>query len=265
MTVQLLPQHQRTIARLVDLFGQDPRFPAMIVGGSVARGRARDDSDVDVMFIATEEEFSRRKETGEYHYCPKDLCDYPGGYVDGKIISMSFLQDVADHGSEPARAAFVGAFPAYSHVTALDELLARLPVYPDAERSARMEAFYSHAAALQWFMGEAEKRSDTYLLAHAASDLVLFGGRLLLAYNRILYPYHKWFMTELRQAPDMPAGFFDAAETLLLRPSLASARHFLGCINAFRDWGVPSHRVFSLFVEQAEWNWLNNKPSVADW
>jgi hypothetical protein len=49
----ILPHHQRVIDRLIDLFQDDPRFPAMIVGGSVAKGRAQPDSDVDVMLIAT--------------------------------------------------------------------------------------------------------------------------------------------------------------------------------------------------------------------
>lgn len=36
----IAPQHQRVIDRLVELFKDDPRFSAMIVGGSVAKGRA---------------------------------------------------------------------------------------------------------------------------------------------------------------------------------------------------------------------------------
>jgi Nucleotidyltransferase domain len=64
----ILPHHQRVIDRLIDLFQNDPRFPAMIVGGSVAKGRARPDSDVDVMLIATDDEYARRVPTHDFWY-----------------------------------------------------------------------------------------------------------------------------------------------------------------------------------------------------
>ena len=58
------------------------RFDALIIGGSVAKGFARP--------------------------------DYDGGYVDGKIINQAYLEELADKGNEPSRAAFHGAFVAYS-------------------------------------------------------------------------------------------------------------------------------------------------------
>jgi hypothetical protein len=48
-------------------------------------------------------------------------------------------------------------------------------------------------------MGEALKRNAAYLTAHVVAGLVLFGSRLILARNRILYPYHKWLMNEFKR------------------------------------------------------------------
>src|SRR5215471_5140805 len=133
--------HQRVVRRLADHFQADPRFLAMIVGGSVAKGWASDDSDVDVMLIATDQEFAHRLSTGELGYVTEEMSDYPGGYVDGKIIDVAFLRDVADHGSEPARAAFMDVVVAYSHIPDLEALLAPITVYPEHERTAKMRAF----------------------------------------------------------------------------------------------------------------------------
>src|SRR5579885_165604 len=149
--------HEQTIQRLVDLFQDDPNFLAMIVGGSLAKGWGSEYSDVDIMLVATDEEFARRLSTGEMTYINEEIADYPGGYVDGKIIDMAFLQDVADHGSEPARAAFLNAIVAYSRIPELDALLARLPVYPEQERAAKIRAFAGHMTLLYWYVGEAEK------------------------------------------------------------------------------------------------------------
>jgi hypothetical protein len=37
--------------------------------------------------------------------------------------------------------------------------------------------------------------------------MVLDSARLLLAYNRMLYPYHKWLMRAVQNAPEKPADF----------------------------------------------------------
>jgi predicted nucleotidyltransferase len=261
----MFSHHQRVIQRLVECFQPDPRFPAMIIGGSVAKGRARENSDVDIVLVAADEEYARRQLAQDYHYFNRDLCDYPDGYVDGKIVDFQFLLDVADHGSEPARAAFVGAFLGYSRISGLDEHLNRIPIYPECERQEKMTAFYSQVLILNWYIPEAEKRQDPYLLAHAAADLVLFGGRLILAYNRILYPYHKWFMYEVDRAPDKPADFVELAENLLKTPGKDSAQRFCDCIGGFHDWGVTMSQAVVRFMHDSEWNWRAGRPPLQDW
>ncbi len=59
--MKIYPQHQRAIDRLSAAYSDDPRFLALIIGGSVAKGFARPDSDVDFMIVATDEVFERRK------------------------------------------------------------------------------------------------------------------------------------------------------------------------------------------------------------
>ena len=48
----IIQQHKRVIQRLVEQFKDDPRFPALIISGSVAKGRARKDSDIDIVLVA---------------------------------------------------------------------------------------------------------------------------------------------------------------------------------------------------------------------
>jgi hypothetical protein len=129
--------HRRAVGRLVERFGNDPKFPALIIGGSIARGWERDDSDVDFVLLATDDEYARRKATNAFAYYATDLCDYPGGYVDGKIVDWQFLQDVAERGNEPSRAAYVGVTIAYSRVPGLDDLLERITTYPAHERAEK--------------------------------------------------------------------------------------------------------------------------------
>jgi hypothetical protein len=201
----------------------------------------------------------------QFHYFNPDLCDYPGGYVDGKIVDLAFLVDVAEHGSEPARAAFVGAWIAYSRLPDLDELLRRIPVYPEHERQEKIRSFYAQLEALHWYVGEAEKRRDPYLMAHVVADLVLFGGRLILAHNRVLYPYHKWFVTVLSAAPAKPDNLIALAERLLAEPNKAHAEAFYDAVASFTDWDKPPEGWPVRFMHDSEWTWRNGRSPIADW
>ena len=259
------PQHQHTIDRLVELLHADPRYRALIIGGSIAKGWERPDSDVDIVLICTDEEFARREAAVDYHYFTFDLCDYDGGYVDGKVVNLEWLEDLAERGNEPSRSAFEGAWPAFSHIPDLEALLERIAAYPEAERLHRMQSFYAQVQAMQWYIGEAAKRQDRYLLTRSTSELVLFGARLILAYNHILYPYHKWLMVTLAQAPDKPADFITRIEALLADPGPESANALVACLNDFREWELPPNGWGNQFMHDVEWGWRRDCVALADW
>jgi hypothetical protein len=256
--------HQRTVNRLIGHFQDDPAFLALIIGGSIARGWEKDDSDVDIILVASDEEYSRRLSDRSLNYFSMDFCDYPGGYVDGKIIDLAFLQEVAKHGSEPARAAFKSAILAYSHLLELENILRKIPIYPEAQRIARIQSFYAQVQAMLWYVGEAEKRHDNYLLRKMSADLVLFGGRLILAHNRILFPFHKWFMKELECAPEKPPNMLTLAEELLVNPSKQTAESFARCVLDFYAWNIPPEGWPTRFMEDTEWSWRRGCAPVAD-
>ena len=76
--------HLKTIERLSNLFKDDPRYPALLVGGSLAKGRALENSDVDLLLLASDEEYSRCVAEQDFWYFNQEICEYPGGYVGGK-------------------------------------------------------------------------------------------------------------------------------------------------------------------------------------
>ena len=256
--------HKRAIDKLINELKDDSRYLALIISGSVARGRERENSDIDIMLVATEEEFARRQALRDFTYARVDICDYPEGYVEGHVVSLQFLKDVNEKGSEPARSFFSGAFTAFSHIPGLEKLVSDIPRYKEGERSENIKSFYAQVEVYLWFMGEAEKRNDLYLKIRAASELVLFGGRLILAYNRILFPHHKWFMYELANAPEKPEEFFRLSERLLQVPNSENALAFCNCISEFTDWETDPAGCIVRFTEDSEWNWLAGKAPVHD-
>lgn len=263
--MQIRDHHQRAIDRLADAYRDDPRFRGLIIGGSVAKGCAREDSDVDFLIIATDEAFERHRAAPDLFINRRDLCDYDGGFVDGKIINLAFLSDLAEKGNEPSRAAFEGAFVAYSHVHDLDGLLQRIPVYPEAGHDERIRAFYSMAFIQHWFIHEAERHGNRYTLTRAASQLALYAGRLILAQNRMLFPYHKWLPRALESAPDKPNNLMACFNDLLNEPSGDHATALFEEVRAFQDWGVSDLEAYTWFMTDVEWSWMSGRTPIEDW
>ena len=263
--MKIQDHHQRAIDRLVDTYRDDARFRALIIGGSVAKGCARVDSDVDFLIVATDEVFARHRDTRDLFINRTDLCDYAGGYVDGKIIDFAFLAKLADKGNEASRAAFEGAFAAYSHVPALDALLQRIPVYPEAGHDDRIKAFYSMAFMQHWLIHEAERHGNRYTVMRAASQLALFTGRLILAHNRRLFPYHKWLPKALESAPAKPERLMECFNDLLDQPSGEHAAALFEQVRTFQDWGVSDLEAYTWFMTDVEWSWMSGTTSIEDW
>jgi len=263
--MEIRAHHQRAIERLADAYRDDRRFLGLIIGGSIAKGFAREDSDVDFLIVATDDAFEQQRSARDLLINRSDLCDYDGGYVDGKIINLKFLEDVAAKGNEPSRAAFEGAFLAYSHVADLETELERIPVYPEAGHEKRIRTFYTMAFMQHWLMLEANRHGNRYTQLRAASQLALFTGRLILAHNRRLFPYHKWLSKTLQSVPERPDQLMARFDDLLTEPCGKHATALFEQVKAFRDWGVSDIEAYTWFMTEVEWSWMSGTTPIEDW
>ncbi|HEY3782263.1 MAG TPA: hypothetical protein VGL56_14360 [Fimbriimonadaceae bacterium] len=255
--------HRRAVDRWVEHAQQIPDFLAVIVAGSLTKGYGLETSDVDGFIIVSEEEFARRKQTGELFFFNTDLCDYEGGYIDAKCVAPSFLEAVKERGSEPARSAFIGAEVPWSRISGLPELCLEILKYPEAGREYRMSRFVSQIKFAEFFAREAEKRGNPYLMNLAASKIVLFCGRLLLTHNRILYPYHKWLLRALADCPLKPEGIMELLDAFSRAPSAASASALAEVVLNYHPW--PQAEFWpNQVIRDSEWNWLDHEAPIED-
>jgi hypothetical protein len=260
----LPPHHRQSIANVTRHFTADPEVLALLLGGSLAHGFASPTSDVDVMIIVSDETYAERLRAGQVHFFSRDLCPYPEGYVDGKYLSRSFLARVEQQGSEPARFAFQDAQILFSRLTGLEQALRTIARYPGEAKAQRISRFYAQLEAWYWYAGEALKSGNRYLLNLSASKLVLFGGRLLLAHNERLYPYHKWFLRVLEEAPDKPAGLREHIDAVLDAPCRETLDQFYVTIKNFRVWDGSTANWPTQFMLDSEWNWQDGPPPIDD-
>jgi len=256
--------HTQSIQNVTAHFRHDPEVLALLLGGSIAHGFESSISDVDIMILVSEETYQRRFQKGDIHFYNKELCTYEGGYVDGKYLSLEFLKQVATKGSEPARFAFAGSQVLFSKVDGVAEQVHNAERYPAAEKDERIKRFYAQFEAWRWYCGEALGKRNQYLLGTSVSKLILFGGRLILAHNEILYPYHKWFLKVLEQAKDKPADLLECIQTLNGSPTAENIEAFYEKVKSFQPWTVNPFSWPAQFMLDSELNWMDGKTPVDD-
>jgi predicted nucleotidyltransferase len=260
----MFPHHRESIERVRAHFEAIPTVQALLLGGSLAHGFERSTSDVDIMIIVGEEEYQERLKTEQMAFYNSELCTYPEGYVDGKFLSMSFLRKVAQQGSEPARFAFAGSQVLFARMEGLPDLLQQITRYPQEQKVYRINRFFAQFEAWNWYAHEAIRLNNRYLLGLSAQKMALFGGRMVLAHNEMLYPYHKWFLRVLESAPDQPANLVAHLRELCEQPSEQSVVAFYDCVRNFRQWETAATGWPNQFVLDSELNWVHGMTPVDD-
>jgi predicted nucleotidyltransferase len=259
----LKTHHREAIKKFSNHINQNNNYLALIIGGSIAKGYERDNSDIDVMLIVSEEDFQRYLRRNRLIYYTDQFCNYPGGYIDGKIISEGYLRLVAEKGSEVARSAFIGSWIEFSKIPELESLLKTIPVYPKHEKQDKIEKFYAQFEYNKWAIEDALKLNNKYLLNRCVADLILFGGRLILAYNEILYPYHRWFLRTLEGAPEKPNDLIKNLNDLLESHTSVNVQKFYDSIKTFREWKSKQMWPFT-FMRDTELAWIEGKTYIGD-
>ncbi|MFH1214126.1 MAG: nucleotidyltransferase domain-containing protein [Candidatus Neomarinimicrobiota bacterium] len=256
--------HRQSINNIVDYFRDDNSVEALLLGGSIAHGFEKESSDIDIMILVTDLYHNELSRQNKLTFLNTELCTYPGGYVDGKFIPLNFLREVAEKGSEPARFAFQGARILFSRNKSYDDIVKSIVQYPQNGKAERLRRFSAQLEAWYWYVNESVKHNNQYLLWLSISKLILFGGRLILTHNELLYPFHKWFLKVLESAADKPPDMMESIGRLYKDASTDNARQFYEMIRDFRDWGLAKGEWTTYFVQDCEWNWRDGKPPVDD-
>lgn len=256
--------HIETIEKAIEKLKSNEKILAVILGGSVAHGFASKNSDIDLMLVMSESNYQQALKNGALHYTDDESADYPDGYVEGKYISESFIRTVIEKGSEPARFAFKDAIILYSSLENLDCLIAAAATYPKEGKVDKMVKFYAQFEGWNWMYYEGVKRKDLYVINQSVTNICLFAGRLLLAYNELLYPYHKWFLKVLSGAGEKPVDIVEKIKLSLQTKSESNIKDLYNTIKNFYDWPQSPYGWPVQYVKDSEMNWVDGPAPIAD-
>lgn len=256
--------HEETIKNASEKLKKRDDVLGLLVAGSVAHGFESVTSDVDIMILISDEDYNARLKSGEMTYYETESAAYKGGYVDGKYICTGFMKKVAEYGSEPARFAFAGSKVVFSKIEGIEGLIDSIVRYPVERKQENIKRFRGQLEAWKWYFYEALSHSNEYLLNLAISNLVLFGGRMLLAHNETLYPYHKWFLKVLERSQNKPANIMELIENIYASKDGTSVEAFYKSVTDFVPFETDGFSWPNQFAKDTELTWMDGWTPVAD-
>jgi predicted nucleotidyltransferase len=246
--------HRETLDRAIAHYAADPSTRAIILGGSVAKGLERPDSDIDLLVIVTAEEYARRQAEAWFVEIRYDLSTYEGGYIDAKFHDEAFLSDAAERGSEPTRNAFVNAKLVWGGWPGLADLLGKIATYPVEEQASKMNRFWAQLCLQRYFIGQAFKHDDHLMQVRTASEVVFWSARMLLAHNQVLFPSPARMMQKVAQLPSIPFDYLALCDNLLTTPSWEAVEAVVESVTRHLSWNTdwaPALVQYTLDVELA--------------
>ncbi|MEK5029538.1 nucleotidyltransferase domain-containing protein [Paenibacillus sp. FSL M7-1046] len=256
--------HQKAIDAITAKLKVREEILGIIIGGSIAHGYANETSDLDIMIVLSEEDYQEAYAVNELGFFETESCPYEGGYVDGKVVSVDYIRKVAEYGSEPAKFAFKDTFLSYSKVEGLEEWIQAASRYPIEKKEDHIKKFYAQFETWKWYYYEGLKRNNQLLMDYSRTNVVLFAGRLILAFNEKLFPSYKWLLKELEAAEHKPDQFMLLMSNVIELKTADSIEALYASIVAFHEW-YPSDKHWSIqFMIDSQLNWVDGNVPILD-
>ncbi len=257
--------HKKAIEKLARLHENNTNNIALIICGSIAKKEEKDDSDIDLYLVVNEAEFERISKTKSFFYGTYDPDEFFGIDIDGKIIGMQFLREAVIHASDPTRFSFQDAYTVFSRSKEVDELIKKIPVYPEWDHEKRIKAFYAYIKHYRFIGEDAFKQGNSFLFINCIMELIFFSGRLMLAHNHLLFPCHKALFKVLKKCKDMPFDFIEKSQNLLKNITLENMiGYYEKVIDFFKEYDYSDIERISLILEN-EWTWFTKKMTISEW
>jgi len=259
----MLKHHKESLQIMKEHFQRDNDVIALILGGSVAKGEARPDSDLDGIVIVTDEAYEKRKTDGAIADCITNMCTYPGGYFDIKYFNKGYLQLAVKQGSDPTRNSFAGAVIVFSSDPEIEQIIKQIPIYPKHEKLERIKLFHSILRLSGgYFFNMAISNNDQYMLDKCCFEIVYAGLRMLYVHNEIFFPCHLRLLEYTNRLTNKPENIITLAEAVNKNKDTISKDAFINEILNFTDWEIDSKQHGSAYVEKMEqtWQYSNHNP-----
>ena len=219
--------HEESIEKLKKYFLNMEGLIAIVLDGSIVKGNARPDSDVDAIIVVTEDKFRELERENRLAEVIAGHCTYEGGYFDIKYKTKRILQRAAKYASEPTRNAFVKARVIYTKDDEIQPIVDKIAAYPEAERLDKVKCFNANLQLNRGYFLRCVKEDNAYMRAHLAQEIVYSVYRLILAENRELFPCNRRLEETVQKCKRRPADILELGAKFLKSISIEDCEKFV--------------------------------------
>lgn len=258
--------HEESLEILKKYFSEKEETIAVILGGSVAKGNERPDSDLDAMIVISEEDYKKRLAQKRTAECVYGMCTYEGGLFDVKYMTKQYLIDAADRASEPTRNSFIGARVIYSRDEEIERVVSRIPIFQKDEKEEKLLSFYSNLVYNhEYFLKYCNPNG--YMRLHAVSEIIYSVYRMILQVNEILFPCNRRLEETVAAAADKPGDIMELAKKFEESLSTEDGDRFVESFREWTPWQPPKtlEPVQTRYVADYEQWWRYGGPFVNEW
>lgn len=227
----MLQHHIDSIQKLKDYFIGTEGLIAIVLDGSVVKGNARPDSDIDAVIVVTEEKFAQLAAQNRLAEVIPGHCTYEGGYFDIKYKTKAILQQSALHASEPTRNAYVKAQVIYTTDAEIEQIVPRISAYPEHEAADKVACFNANLQLNRGYFLQCVPESNAYMRAHLADEIVYSVYRLILIENRMLFPCNRRLEETVEKCSRRPQDIIRLGAKFLREITVENCEAF---VQAFR-------------------------------
>jgi len=259
----MLKHHAESLQIMREHFQGNDDVLALILGGSIAKGEARPDSDLDGMVIITDQAYAKRKAEGQLVEYISGKCTYPEGYFDIKYFDKNYLEAAAKLGSDPTRNSFVKSKVIFSSDSDIEKIIEQIQTYPQNEKLERILLFHSILRyASGYFYQSGIRNNDQYMLDKCCFEIVYAGLRMLYVHNEVFFPCHLRLIEYANRLAHKPDNIIDLAKAVNEKKDADSIKAFVDAILNFTDWGIEPSSYASVYIERMEQTWQFSNDNV---
>lgn len=249
--------HERAVAAFTER-ARSRSARGVIVVGSVARGTERVDSDVDVYEVVDDATFDAALAQTAVARVETIDADWPGGYVDIKLVSRAVLERAVTDADDATRASLVGARVAFDRDGDLATLIHAISNPEPSYFAQHVRAFAAQFALhADYFLRHGRDYQDALLTRSASVHAANAAARIALAERHQLLRGPKYLLEQLRDGDAGGAELADAISALANTGSADAVERVRSLVPVLVEAGPTiTDDALSLFIADNEWAWF---------
>lgn len=257
--------HKESIENMIQYF-REIGAEALILIGSVAKGRERIDSDLDCVVVLSDEAYKIKEEKNATSDTVDGRCTYPGGYFDVKYVNPEYLRELADKGSEPARSTYTNCKILFHNNPELEGIIAKIPVFQQSEKEEKMLSFYSDFWLNYYYFLKC-CNIDGFMKMRTIAEIIYTVYRMLLQENEILFDCNRRLEQQVADIDAETRELVELAKAAQTTQSMESVDAFVNTFLFITKYKAPNDMacVFTTYAHDFQEWWRDYRPNIGEW